>query len=71
MNLILGEGGFQNGMNYQRLEDDCWQSEPYLGPGHRHGYPGHTGHTGARDDGFTREKKVLDDDNDEHVLYVQ
>merc|ERR1711936_234073 len=57
-------GGFQTGMNYQRLEEECWQSEPNLASEFR----------SAKDmsGGFIREKKVnLEDENDEHVLYVQ
>ena len=50
-------GGFQTGLNYQRLEEECWQSEPNLANDFR---PDH---------GFGREKKIVDDD--EHVLYVQ
>lgn len=51
-------------MNYQRLEEECWQSEPNLASEFR----------SAKDmsGGFIREKKVnLEDENDEHVLYVQ
>eukprot|EP00092_Neocalanus_flemingeri_P027706 GFUD01030071.1.p1 GENE.GFUD01030071.1~~GFUD01030071.1.p1 ORF type:complete len:328 (+),score=95.45 GFUD01030071.1:75-1058(+) len=52
-------GGFQTGMNYQRLEEECWQSEPNLA-------------TEFGSNGFVREKKVdLEEDGDEHVLYVQ
>merc|ERR1711973_818636 len=57
-------GPFQTGMNYQRLEEECWQSEPNLASEFR----------SAKDmsGGFIREKKVnLEDENDEHVLYVQ
>jgi len=54
-----GVGGFQSGLNYQRLEEECWQSEPNL-----------ASEFGAA--GFVREKKVdLEEDGDEHVLYVQ
>jgi len=56
-------GGFQTGMNYQRLEEECWQSEPNLASEFT---------SGKNNTGFTREKKVnMDDENDEHVLYVQ
>ena len=56
-------GGFQTGMNYQRLEEECWQSEPNLASEFT---------AGKNDTGFVREKKVnMDDENDEHVLYVQ
>jgi len=52
-------GGFQSGLNYQRLEEECWQSEPNLA-------------TEFGSAGFVREKKVdLEEDGDEHVLYVQ
>jgi hypothetical protein len=52
-------GGFQSGLNYQRLEEECWQSEPNLA-------------TEFAATGFVREKKVdLEEDGDEHVLYVQ
>jgi len=54
-------GGYQNGLNYQRLEEDCWQSEPNLSSEFKPSF----------DNGFRREKKVAEDDNDEHVLYVQ
>jgi len=60
-------GGHQNGMNYQRLEEECWQSEPNLASEIREVRP-----LGSMDSGFIREKKVADtEDNDEHVLYVQ
>ena len=56
-------GGFQTGMNYQRLEEECWQSEPNLASEFT---------SGKNNPGFVREKKVnMDDENDEHVLYVQ
>ena len=56
-------GGFQTGMNYQRLEEECWQSEPNLASEFN---------SGTNNPGFVREKKVnMDDENDEHVLYVQ
>ena len=67
--LLAGEvsGGHQNGMNYQRLEEECWQSEPNLASEIREVRP-----LGSLDNGFVREKKVADtEDNDEHVLYVQ
>ena len=52
-------GGFQFGLSYQRLEEECWESQPNL-----------TSEFGAA--GFVREKKVeMEEDNDEHVLYVQ
>lgn len=54
-------GGYQNGLNYQRLEEECWQSEPNLSSEFKTSF----------DNGFRREKKVAEDDNDEHVLYVQ
>lgn len=54
------QGGFQSGLNYQRLEEDCWQSTLSVEYRDR-----------ARDAGFVREAKVGMDDNDEHVLYVQ
>ena len=54
-------GGYQNGLNYQRLEEECWQSEPNLSSEFKP----------SCDNGFRREKKVAEDDNDEHVLYVQ
>jgi len=57
-------GGYQDGMNYQRLEEEAWQSEPNLSSEFNRGQD-------ERDGGFRREKKVGDDDNDEHVLYVQ
>jgi len=57
-------GGYQDGMNYQRLEEEAWQSEPNLSSEFNHGQD-------ERDGGFRREKKVGDDENDEHVLYVQ
>ena len=66
---LAGEvsGGHQNGMNYQRLEEECWQSEPNLASEIREVRP-----LGSMDSGFIREKKVADtEDNDEHVLYVQ
>ena len=65
-------GGFQNGMNYQRLEEECWQSEPNLASEIRRDNRGaeNQGHQGA-ESGFRREKKIFDDDNDEHVLYFQ
>ena len=54
-------------MNYQRLEEECWQSEPNLASEIREVRP-----LGSLDNGFVREKKVADtEDNDEHVLYVQ
>ena len=50
-------------MNYQRLEEECWQSEPNLASEFT---------AGNNNTGFVREKKVnMDDENDEHVLYVQ
>jgi len=52
-------GGFQSGLNYQRLEEECWQSEPNIA-------------SEFSAPGFIREKKVdLEEDGDEHVLYVQ
>lgn len=57
-------GGYQDGMNYQRLEEEAWQSEPNLSSEFNRGQD-------ERDEGFRREKKVGDDENDEHVLYVQ
>jgi len=52
-------GGFQNGMNYQRLEDECWQSHPNIA-------------SEFSAPGFVREKKVdMEENGDEHVLYVQ
>jgi len=57
-------GGYQDGMNYQRLEEEAWQSEPNLSSEFNRGQD-------ERDGGFRREKKVGDDENDEHVLYVQ
>jgi len=52
-------GGFQSGLNYQRLEEDCWQSRPNLA-------------SEFAAPGFVREKKVdTEEDADEHVLYVQ
>ena len=47
-------------MNYQRLEEECWQSQPNIVSEFREAGPG-----------FVRERKVDMDDNDEHVLYVQ
>merc|ERR1712080_531331 len=26
----VSQGGFQSGMNYQRLEEECWQSQPNI-----------------------------------------
>jgi len=57
-------GGHQAGMNYQRLEEEAWQSEPNLSSEFNRGLD-------ERDGGFRREKKIGDDENDEHVLYVQ
>ena len=51
-------------MNYQRLEEEAWQSEPNLSSEFNRGLD-------ERDGGFRREKKIGDDENDEHVLYVQ
>ena len=70
--LVEEGGGFQNGMNYQRLEEECWQSEPNLASEIRRDNRGaeNQGHQGA-ESGFRREKKIFDDDNDEHVLYFQ
>ena len=51
-------GGFQSGLSYQRLEEECWQSEPNLV-------------TEMPGSGFVREKKVELEGDDEHVLYVQ
>jgi len=52
-------GGFQSGLNYQRLEEECWQSQPNIA-------------SEFSRPGFVREKKVdLEDNGDEHVLYVQ
>jgi len=66
-------GGFQVGMNYHRLEEDAWQSEPNIASemGNRGGDSMHKfGRPGMET--FMREKKVdLANDNDEHVLYVQ
>lgn len=56
----VSQGGFQQGLSYQRLEDDCWQSTLSVEFKDR-----------AREPGFVREAKVNVDDNDEHVLYVQ
>ena len=66
-------GGFQSGLNYQRLEEECWQSEPNLAtefPGS--GFMDPNLVTEMPGSGFVREKKVdLEGDDDEHVLYVQ
>ena len=52
-------GGFQSGLNYQRLEEECWQSQPNIA-------------SEFSTPGFVREKKVdMEDNGDEHVLYVQ
>ena len=66
-------GGFQNGMNYQRLEEECWQSEPNLASEIRRNTreSGQNQAQQSAESGFRREKKIFDDDNDEHVLYFQ
>ena len=56
-------------MNYQRLEEECWQSEPNLASEIRNNTRG--AETQSAESGFRREKKIFDDDNDEHVLYFQ
>ena len=66
-------GGFQSGLSYQRLEEECWQAEPNLAtefPGS--GFMDPNLVTEMPGSGFVREKKVdLEGDGDEHVLYVQ
>jgi len=67
INSVCQGGGFQDlvgGRNYRRLEEEVWQSEPNLGEELRRV---------QAQDGFSREKKVggPEQDQDEHVLYIQ
>ena len=56
-------------MNYQRLEEECWQSEVNLAAEIKNNARERESHN--TETGFRREKKIFDDDNDEHVLYFQ
>merc|ERR1712227_1182444 len=50
-------GGFQNGMNYQRLDEECWQSEPNLTSEIRNKTRGIENQNA--ESGFRREKKIF------------
>jgi len=54
-------GGFQVGLNYQRLDEDvCWQAEPNLAMEFK-----------DRESGFVRESRLDVEENDDYVLYVK
>ena len=50
-------------MNYQRLEEECWQSEVNLAAEIRNNAREREAHN--TETGFRREKKIFDDDNQE------
>ncbi|XP_023339628.1 uncharacterized protein LOC111709918 isoform X2 [Eurytemora carolleeae] len=56
----VSQGGFQAGLNYQRLEDECWQTDPNLAR-----------EFDLRNSGFVRESKISVEEPDDYVLYVK